>query len=214
MKTLMNTKISNQSSAATIQDAYIAVEFKTAATIKGLQAALCETLKSQGVQCENASASLHASIAYTEGAVTVAEIESTAQKIAAETFKVNVGHYEILEGKMTPYDYLVISLNSAGDFENAVEIVEDQMITRRFEGGFKSHVSLLRFEKGTLALALMKLLIRELNASQGAAQALGRSVSLEGSKVCVFDPQRQCRFQVPFSTEVAGGLEGGLEQVA
>ena len=195
--------IQNQIQGQTIKDAYIAIELKTATIVKGLQETLREALKSQGVQCEDASATLHVSIAYTEGTVTVSEVAAAARKIANETFKVNVGHYEILEGKMTPYDYLVISLNSDGDFENAVEIVEDQMVTRRFEGGFKSHVSLLRFEKGTLALALMKLMIRELNASQGAAQALGRSVCLEGSKVCVFDPQRQCRVQIPFLADLA-----------
>jgi hypothetical protein len=65
-----------------------------------------------------------------------------------------------------------------------------------FGGGFKSHVSLLRFEKGSLEGTVAHEIVREMNASQGAASALGYCMCLQGECVCVFNPERQCCLQV------------------
>jgi hypothetical protein len=178
-----------------IQNPYISVALK-GEKLNGISFGLQETLKNQGVDCESASQSVHVSIAYTEGAASYQAIQAIAAEIAFEGFAVRASKFEILEGQASPYDYLVLSIDSDGAFKQAVEIVEGRLATRRFEGGFKSHVSLLKFRKGTLASEWAKALVRELNASQGAAFALGRWLHFEGESVCVFDPDRNCCIEV------------------
>lgn len=180
---------------AYLRDAYFAIELKSEA-LDGFRRGLKQTLESSGVTCEDAAPSVHVSIAYTQGEAGFEEVIEVANEIARDPFEVKVSGFEIIEGQCTPYDYLVFSLEASRAFEHAVDVVEDHWRVRQFHGGFKSHVSLLRFQKGSLAERAVKHLIRELNASSGAAFALGAKLSLEGENVCVFTSQRECCIQV------------------
>ena len=181
----------DQASAQQIENAYISVELKADA-IKRFRSGLRESFQSQGIACEDASANPHVSIAYGEGHVGLDEIGEVAEEIASTGFQVRAKSFELLSGQTTNFDYLVICVESSGDFANAVDLIEDHMQVKTFEGGFKSHVSLLKFEKGSLARDAAEELVRELNASQGAVFALGRCLCLEGQCVCVFGAERQC----------------------
>jgi hypothetical protein len=179
----------------TIQDAYISVELKSE-LLKGLRHGLKSMLNEQGVRCENASPEIHVSIAYGKGHVEVGAVQTAAETIAKQGFSVTAKGFEIFEGLSTPFDYLVVELETQGDIEDAIEVAQGNMEIKRFGGGFKSHVSLLRFEKGSLESSIAREMVREMNASQGAASALGYCMCLKGECVCVFNPQRECCLQV------------------
>jgi hypothetical protein len=185
-----------QAATPAIPNAYISVSLNDE-IIGGFQRALSESLALEGIECENSSAHAHVSIAYTEGECQMDLAERLAKKIASCSFEVNAGLFEVLEGQTTPYDYLVLSLDGASSaLQNACSVVEGALRTRQFQGGFKSHVSLLKFKKGSITLERLEELVEEMNASQNAVLALGRRICLEGECVCVFDPNRQCRIEV------------------
>ncbi len=172
-----------------VSNPYISIEVKAESLGKFCKS-LADSIECEGVRCEQ-SAGLHVSIAYARGSASVRDVEEVACEIANEGFTCRARQFEILEGHTTPYDYLVLSLETRGDFETAVGIVEQSLETQKFQGGFKSHVSLLKFEKGTAQSEWAQELVRELNASQGAAFALGRAMCVEGECVCVYDQDRQ-----------------------
>lgn len=181
-----------------ILNPYIAVEMKDQG-IGCLRNGLREALRSLSVGAEDSSNSVHLSVAYGQGEADLDRLETVAQLIATRPFEVKVGGFEILEGITTPYDYLALTVESQGCFEDAVKAVEGRIETRRFGGGFKCHISLIRFEKGRLSSEVAHEIVRELNASQGAAQALGRAICLKGDCVRVYDLARQCRCDVQFA---------------
>ena len=186
-----------------ISDPYINVEIKH----DGLMhfcVGLAESLSCSGVVCELASESAHVSIAYGHGLSSMEQIEHVASQIAHEKFSACARHFEMLEGLTTPFHYLVLALDGKGDFRRAVEKVEDRLQTRKFEGGFKSHVSLLKFEKGTFDAARASELVRELNASHGAAFALGQALEVKGHCVCVYSGERQPILRVGFDEKPDG----------
>jgi 2'-5' RNA ligase len=188
--------------AQTIRDAYISVEIRDTA-LQALREGLKRSLQDIGIGCEVASHDAHVSIAYGDGDVALSELEETAREITCRPFTVNVVGFEILHGLTTPFDYLVIKLSSDGAFQDAVNSAADHMETKNFHGGFHSHVSLLRFPKGSLDNDAARRLIREMNAAQSGAMALGCRPCLRGDSVSVFDPERRCCLQVPFDSHVA-----------
>lgn len=186
----------------TVRDAYISVELRPD-SIQRLRMGLQQTFENQGIQCEPSSPSAHVSIAYTRGEADIKAIEFIAQAIAQDDFEVHIIGFDLLKGQNTPYDYLAMAIEADGDFRNAVELVEGKMPTRQFEGGFKGHVSLLRFKKDSLETELIEDLMRELNASSGAAYALGKLMCLHGECVKAFHPDRQCFYEARFEKRTA-----------
>lgn len=173
-----------------IKNPYFSVELNGDAIV-GLKERLKSALKARGVPCEDASASAHVSIAYTEGDAPVQELERIASEITHRTkegFKLPTRGLEIFEGLSTPFDYLVLSLEAEGAFRRALDVVEGRLSTRRFQGGFKSHVSLLRFKKG--ALAQMKALCEQLT---------GECPCLMGERICVYDTNRERFLSLPLA---------------
>jgi hypothetical protein len=179
-----------------IPDAYISIEIKTE-TIERFRSGLKGALRAGGLECEDSSPSLHVSLAYVEGDADLDDVTRLAEKVAALGFEAKAVGFEILEGQATPYDYLALQLDSKAEFDHARAMIEGEVATRRFKGGFKSHISLLKFAKGSLSAAMARELVRELNASHGAALALGCETCLEGECVCVFDTNRERRLSVP-----------------
>ena len=178
------------------QNPYFAIEIE-GQHLRILREGLIRAIASQGTVCEEASNDLHISIAYARGLTDLDHVAMIARQIASSRFEVNVDHFAILEGEATPFDYLVLCLDQSPDFHHAVEVVERALAIRKFHGGFKSHVSLLRFPKGELRKSHAKKLVRELNASRGVALALGRAVCLEGKCVCIYTEDRQAICRVP-----------------
>jgi hypothetical protein len=172
-----------------IRDAYISIEIADHG-LDCLRNGLHALFGGSGVECEMASSAAHVSIAYGEGDVEIEALERVASEIAALPFSVNVVGFEILSGRETKFDYLVVALE--GDSMNAAVATASGFIkTRTFDGGFRSHLSLLKFPKGTVTSEWASKVIAEMNVCQAAALALGRaSVSLRGSVVSVFNAQR------------------------
>lgn len=181
-----------------IRDAYISVEISGEA-LKSFRWGLRNALHGQGVLCEESSPTAHVSIAYTLGESEIHDIKAMVSEIAEEGFEVRFTGFEVLRGQMTPYDYLVMTIESDGDVQHAIEVVQQKMPIKQFDGGFRGHVSLLRFPKGVLEEQGVVRMIRELDASARAAFALGHRPCLQGGCVQVFNNDRQCCLQVPVS---------------
>jgi hypothetical protein len=182
-----------------IADAYISVDVQDGA-LSRLCHSLKEVLAESGIDCETASPCPHVSIAYGTGECSVEDLAEAVREIASQPFEVRATGFDILEGRQTQFDYLVLTLGSDGAFEQAVEVASEHMSCRRFKDENCTHISLLRFPKGSLNQKIAKDIVREMNASQAAAFALGRNVSLTGSRVNVFDPERRCCLTVSFSS--------------
>lgn len=183
-----------------IANAYISVELQDA-KLNWLCQALRDQLETNGVNCDLASEQPHVSIAYGEGEAEWNEVVEAAEEIAELPFSLKVSSFSILQGQATPFDYLVIELEGAACFQAAVRTAQDHMKTKSFGGSFCCHVSLVRFAKGTLSSEVAEKLVRELNASQSAAFALGRSPCVRGGAVSVYGSDRKCCLKVPFQEE-------------
>lgn len=193
------TESGPQTPSEPVRNPYISVAIRDAG-LSRLRSVLSEVLNGCGVACENASADLHVSIAYGDGEATVSEIGHLANQIANDGFQVHAHRFEVLEGRTTPYDYLVLTIDDIrGDFACALNKIEKQIGTMKFSASssekFISHVSLLRFAKGSFNGAWGAQLLRELNATQGAACALGSELRFEGECICVYGGDRRsvCR---------------------
>ena len=166
-----------------------------------LQNELQATLKRHGVDAECADSSLHVSIAYASGEagfVEVAEVVGEIQKLDAETaFRARAGGFTLLPGVSTPFDYLSIEIESTEWLKSAAAIAERRLNVRRFPGGFKSHISLLRIPKGAWNAAIASRLVREINASIRAACALGQAPCWGGECVAVSGQSRQVCYKKP-----------------
>lgn len=178
----------------TIRDAYISVEIAD----QGLEC-LREGLRALIPMCEDASTASHVSIAYGEGEVEMAALDRVTSEIASLPFAVHVAGFEILKGETTPFDYLVVVLEGSS-FGAAVSAAQGSMKVRSFEGGFRSHVSLLKFPKGAFSSLRAEEILLEMNACQQVARSLGRpSVSLRGAAVSVFGQDRCCCLSKSFA---------------
>ena len=171
----------------TIRDAYISVEISDGG-LESLREGLRALFEDCDVDCEIASSAAHVSIAYGEGEVEMDALERVASEIAALPFSAHVVGFDILEGQSTPFDYLVVSLEGSS-FEQAQSVASGCMKTREFNGGFHSHVSLLKFPRGSVSKA--HRILAEMNETQAVARAFKRR-SLTGSKVGIFASDRRC----------------------
>ena len=171
-----------------IHDAYVAVELKKG-LLEALRSGLKASLNDRELVCEDSSAALHVSVAYGEGEVVRERLEDALSAIANQGFRARVTGFDILEGLETPFDYLVLCIDSEA-LGSVVDEVGECMRVREFNGGLHHHVSLLRFKKDLTPD--VRIVLKELNASFGAANAIGRSFHVEGGRVCVFTPDREC----------------------
>lgn len=185
-----------------INNAYISVEIADQG-LESLREGLRVLLGQEVAGCEVASSAAHVSIAYGEGDVEVEALDRVASEIAALPFSVRVAGFEFLEGTATPFDYLVVKLDADGDFSAAVEAAQVCMKTKTFNGGFCSHISLLKFPKGAVTRDWAEKVISEMNICQSVAKVLGRRVSLQGNNISVFDPERRCHLKKSFTAIAA-----------
>jgi hypothetical protein len=102
-----------------------------------------------------------------------------------------------LSGVTTPYDYLAIELEPNKGLREAHEIAGRRLRTRTFRGGFRQHISLLKFAKGSLSAGQKVRLVRELNASLYAARAIGRLPVWEVEGIAVSSATREIFYTRP-----------------
>lgn len=184
--------------SSTVRDAYISVEIADH-NLESLRGGLKELLNETGVDCELASSAAHVSIAYGEGDIALDALDRVSSEIAALPFQVRVSGFDVLTGETTPFDYLVVNLEAEGSFGAAVEAAQGCMKTKNFAGGFRSHISLLKFAKGALSRADADQIVGEMNTIHAVARVLGRPlVCLKGAHVSVFGADRSCRLSKSF----------------
>ena len=185
-------------SCTTINNAYVSVEINDSG-LETMREGLRSMFGESGIGCEIASSAAHVSIAYGEGEVAVEALDRVASEIAALPFTVRASGFELLKGVATEFDYLVVTLDHEQCFGAAVEAVQGCMKTKSFAGGFRSHVSLLKFAHGSFSRSWAERVIAEMNASHSAARALGWRVSLKGAQISVFTSDRQCHLSKTFA---------------
>lgn len=181
----------------TIKDACISVGLKDE-VLESLRENLRRAFRDRGLECERAGASIHVSVAYTQGESEVGMIEEVARHIASRSFFIQGKRLGVLEGRTTPYDYLVLEIDGGDAFASAVDLIGERFSVRRFEEGFKSHISLLRFPKGTLSIHGREGLARELAEQAASMIGFDPCLCFEGECVCVFNPDHEVHIQVHF----------------
>jgi 2'-5' RNA ligase len=184
-----------------IPNAYISVDVQDG-NLSNFRDSLQEVLRSSGIDCEPASDCPHVSIAYGAGECAVEDLAATVQTIASQPFEVRASGFDIFEGRRTDFDYLVLRLCGEA-FEEAVSVAQENLACS-YEEKHRSHISLLRFQKGSLNHEIASAIVREMNATHAAAFALGKNPKLNGSRVNVFGPGRNCFMTV--SIEAGRGM--------
>jgi len=180
----------------TIKDACISVGLRDE-VFESLRESLWRILEHQGLGCERVGAVTHVSVAYTQGESEVGTIEEVATRIASRSFFIQGKGLGILEGRTTPYDYLVLEVDGGDAFASAIDLIGERFSIRRFEEGFKSHISLLRFPKGALSARGREGLVHEL-AEQALIIGSNPCLCFEGECVRVFNPNHEVCLQVRF----------------
>ena len=182
----------------TVRDAYISVEIAHRG-LECLRQELQRLLSESGVGCEIASRDAHVSIAYGEGDVAIEALEKVSEGIARLPFEAHVCGFEVFEGASTPFDYLVVNLEADASVGAAVDVVQGQMRIKNFDGGFRSHISLLKFSKSRLNHLWAQKVVNEMNACHQLARELDRPpVCLRGVHVSVFGADRVRCFSKSF----------------
>jgi hypothetical protein len=181
-----------------IQNPYFSIELKPGA-LENVCAGFKHALTECGVACEKAATQLHVSIAYTEGIAFLTEIEGIAKQIAHCDFCLNVRGVEVLEGKTTPFDYLVLSLDMGRAFRRAVECVEGKFSVKHFEDGMKTHISLLKIAKGCLSVEGARQLCARLSGVLKSDFLWVAGSSLTGQSVCVYNTEHERCLRIPMA---------------
>lgn len=141
----------------------------------------------------------HVSIAYIEGQNKLFEMVEVMEFIARQEFEVRATGFDLLQGKNTDFDYIGMTIEFRGSMSRAVGAVKKAFKIKEFKGGFKGHVSLFRYAKGSLSSDAVETIIRELNASTGVAFFVGGAWIFRGEAIEVFNCKRVSCYQVPLS---------------
>lgn len=182
-----------------IENAYFAVECR-AKPIEPIRRCFLEHLNKSGFHAEAPAQALHVSLCYCQGRLSEEKIEALARELANEKIELKVSGVELLRGLSTPCDYIALTLEESESFHRAKAMAETELPLKKFQGGFKVHVSLLQVPKG----ALDDIDFTYLNAQLAE---LARPFCLQtlicGEALSVFDENRTCRFQFPLGLKVS-----------
>jgi hypothetical protein len=194
---------------------YIALELDCE-TVQSLRNTFKDSFKDLGFELEDSSDGAHVSIAYVEGTVSLRELHQVASElknsIDTYTFEqrqepvpakpFQVSGVEILPGLNTPYDYLVLTFQDDRILRRAVEIVGGRLDVRNFAGGFRGHISILKFRKGFVKAVkdLVALFDKALDSLLAA-----KLPSFNCKRISVFDGSCQCRLSVPLALNESAG---------
>jgi 2'-5' RNA ligase len=195
----------------TIHNACISIELDIE-RLRPLQMTLSEVLENRGIASESVPSEAHLSLAYGCGDAGMERVFRAVRKIAAlvaqqkTNFPARIVGFDILEGQSTPFDYLVLALEGGENFRHAVKAAERVMVCRDFEGGFKSHVSLLRLSKSVLSNKRTKerlaKVIHELNSRGNIQGQLAPGFQMNGISVCVQSADQTVKLTVPLGAVV------------
>lgn len=127
---------------------YISVDINPS-SVAGVCQKLARTLSEMGIEAEQSHGDdFHVSLAYVLGSCEKTVLAQIAKKIAEHKLEARVIGVEILEGQTTGYDYLALSFESENEFSVVSKEISQELTTKTFSGGFRSHLTLFRFKKG------------------------------------------------------------------
>jgi hypothetical protein len=156
-----------------VMQPYISVDINPH-TVECLCEKLAALLATNGIAVERSEADYHVSLAYVVGNCEKAILAQIAKKIAEHKLEARVIGVEVLEGQTTGYDYVALSFETDNEFANVSREISEELSTRTFSGGFRSHLTLFRMKKGDAKKELLHSLCQ--NSRQ--------SLSLNDTKVC------------------------------
>ncbi len=143
-------------------------------TVDGLCEKLAAILAAHGIEVERNENEYHVSLAYVVGNCEKTVLAQVAKKIAEQKLEATVVGVEVLEGQTTGYDYVALSFEAGNQFANVSREISEELSTRSFSGGFKSHLTLFRMKKGEAKKDLV----------QSLCQNSKQSLSLGETKIC------------------------------
>lgn len=117
-------------------------------TVEGLCEKIAAVLAQNGICAERSGTELHVSLAYVLGNCEKSVLADVAKKIAEHKLEARVVGVEVLEGQTTGYDYVALSFEADNEFAAVSQEISEELVTRKFHGGFRSHLTLFRLKKG------------------------------------------------------------------
>ncbi len=169
---------------------YISVDINPQ-TVEGLCESIAAALASHGINVERSQNDLHVSLAYVLGNCEKAVLAQVAKRIAEHKLEAQVAGVEVLEGQTTGYDYVALSFEVGNEFAAVSKEISEELSTRSFQGGFRSHLTLFRIKKGEAKIESVSSICKDSRLAQ----------KLEQTKVCakavsVFNSSFEKQFSV------------------
>lgn len=145
-------------------------------SVEGLCEKLAAVLALNGINVERSGDDLHVSLAYVMGNCEKSVLAQVAKKIAEHKLEARVVGVEVLEGQTTGYDYVALSFEAGNQFAAVSQEISEELTTRSFQGGFRSHLTLFRMKKGEAKKESVHSICRDLNLAQTKVCAKAVSV--------------------------------------
>lgn len=161
---------------------FISVDINPQA-VEGLCEKLAAFLAAHGISVERSQNDFHVSLAYVVGNCEKSLLTQLAKKIAEQKLEAKVVGVEILEGQTTGYDYVALSFASENEFAAASKEISEELATRSFQGGFRSHLTLFRMKKGEIKKESVHSICKnaQLAAALGETKICAKAVSVFNS---------------------------------
>lgn len=129
---------------------YISLDIKPE-SVANVCAKLAQSLRELGIEAEQSEQhDFHVSLAYVLGTCEKNVLSQIAKKIAQHRLEARVIGVELFEGQSTGYDYLALSFETENEFEVVSKEISEELSTKTFGGGFRSHMTLFKFKKGVV----------------------------------------------------------------
>ncbi len=139
-------------------------------TVEGLCKKLAAVLALNGICVERSGTDLHVSLAYVLGNCEKSVLADVAKKIAEQKLEARVAGVEILEGQTTGYDYVALSFEAGNEFAAVSQEISQELSTRKFQGGFRSHLTLFRIKKGEAKKESLHSICQDLSLTHALKQ--------------------------------------------
>ena len=153
-------------------------------------------LSDMGVETTASGLNHHISIGYLVGEIETETLKVAAAEIAKKKLCLRITGIEVLPGITTSRDYVALRISGNEELENSVNLISKISGCRQFEDGFKTHLSILSFEKGMLNENELGALARVLEL-----QVLGLlpELGIEIQSVSIFSQHRERIARLPIN---------------
>jgi hypothetical protein len=160
--------------------------------IKGL---IAKMLQDIGIKATLLPQDPHISVGYTIGNMSLEFLKSVASEIAEKSFDLRAAEIELLRGHTSTRDYVALSIAPSADLEYIVGLVSETAITRTFEDGFKTHLSLFSIDKTEATELELDTLARVLEL-RSLGLVSGTKIGIKS--VSIFSDARERVARIPF----------------